>query len=220
MVSTPIGNLADISFRAVDTLKSVQLILCEDTRTFRTLASRFGIATPTRSYHDQNEKTVAPQIVEQLKGGSSVALVAEAGTPTISDPGYRLVSACKQQGVAVRTIPGACAGIAALSISGFETDKFYFEGFLPKRPGKLRAALRRAVERDCTTVIYESPHRILKTLGEVTTIAPSLELCVCRELTKIYEEVLHGSAGQIIESLTTRKAVRGEFVLLIRGSCG
>lgn len=216
IVATPIGNLRDMSPRAIATLQGVTRIYAEDTRSFRKLAQQFGIATEVRSYHEHNERTLGPMIASELAAGEAFALVSDAGTPAISDPGYRLIASCQELGVSVFTIPGPCACIAAISICGFETDRFYFEGFLPQKPGKKKTALQEAIERDCLTAFYESPHRILQTLETIAALDSEREVAVGRELTKMHEELLRGTAEHVRQQLIDRQSVRGEFVLLIR----
>lgn len=216
IVATPIGNLEDLSPRAVKILNSVGLILAEDTRSFRVLAGRFGIQTPCESYHEHNELQRMPAILALLKEGSDVALVSDAGTPTISDPGFKLVRACHEQEITVLSVPGPCALIAALSVSGFETDRFTFFGFLPQKQGRRDKALQDAVESDATAIFYESPHRILKTLKALVTIAPQREICVVREITKIYEEIIRGIPSDVYSRFVSRQAIKGEYVLLVR----
>jgi 16S rRNA (cytidine1402-2'-O)-methyltransferase len=215
VVATPIGNLEDLSARAVAVLQGADLVLAEDTRKFAVLAQRFAIHAPCRSYHDHNERTRSVEVLELLKDGRVVALTTEAGTPTISDPGYRLIHACHEQGLGVRTVPGPCAAIAALSISGFPTHSFCFQGFLPQKPGKKTAAIKEAVERNITTVFYESPYRILKTLDLIASLYPQLSVFIGRELTKVHEETLLGPAGEVAKTLRLRKSIKGEIVLIV-----
>jgi len=215
VVATPIGNLRDITFRAVETLKQVDLILCEDTRVFSKLADHYGISTRRQSFHDQNEDGLAKIFVEKLQAGASIALVSDAGTPLISDPGYPLVRLAKDNSIPVHVIPGPCAAIAALSISGFEPNSFYFAGFLPLKPGKKRKELERLLALEETVILYESPHKILNTLTLLNEIAPDREIAIARELTKIYEEVLKGTAKELLEGFNS-KAPRGEMVVMLR----
>jgi len=216
LVASPIGNLEDISFRAIETLKKVDLVLAEDTRKFSNLAQRFAIATPARSYHDHNERERTEEMIEKLKSAQNIALIPEAGTPTISDPGYRLVRRCRDEGIEIQAIPGACAAITALSISGFEPDQFHFAGFLPRKDGKRKESFSAAIERGITTIFYESPHRIIKSLKALQEISPDAEVFIGRELTKMHEESLFGSVAEVIETLEKRASVKGEIVLLVR----
>jgi len=215
VIATPLGNLGDIPPRAIETLPAVDLILAEDTRVFQKLATRFEIRTPVKSYHDHNERGLAPRIAEEIAGGKRVALVSDAGTPAISDPGYRIVLECRTRALPVEGVPGPCAAILALSISGFETDRFLFEGFLPMKPGKRGKRLRAILDAGITTVLYESTHRIHKLLKEIADIEPSRELFIARELTKLHEEHITGSASELAAKLADR-GLKGEIVLIVR----
>ena len=217
VVATPIGNLGDMSFRAVDTLRQVDCVLAEDTRSFRKLAQHFSIETECQSYHDHNERSRASQVLSELRLGKSFALVSEAGTPTISDPGYHLVKTCRENQIPVVAIPGACSAIAALSTTGFEIHAFLFLGFLPLKPGKRRQTLTEALSEGRTFVLLESPHRLERTLELLNELAPEREIAVCRELTKIHEESVIGTAAAVLADLSKRNALRGEIVLVIRG---
>ena len=214
VVSTPIGNLRDITLRAIDTLKAVDLILCEDSRVFAKLAQTYGIETKRVSLHEHNEKQSLNGHVEKLKAGAKFALVSDAGTPTISDPGFPLVRACRAEKVPVFTVPGPSAAISALSISGLEPDQFLFAGFLPVKPGKKKNTLVSLIALDQTLIFYESPHKIISTLELLKHISPSIRVCLFRELTKIYEEMLSGTPENVLKLLTPDK-VRGEFVLIL-----
>lgn len=214
VVSTPIGNLRDITLRAIDTLKEVELILCEDSRVFSKLALTYGIETPRKSLHEHNEKQSLSGYIERLKGGAKIALVSDAGTPVISDPGFPLIRACRAEQVSVFSVPGACAVTAALSISGLEPDQFTFAGFLPVKSGKKRTTLETLLALNQTTIFYESPHRIVATLELLKEIAPDTRVCLFRELTKIYEEMLAGTPEEVLKLLTPEKT-RGEMVLLL-----
>lgn len=217
IVATPIGNLGDMSPRAVDTLRAVDHIYAEDTRTFRKLANHFEIETPCSSFHDHNESAATPTVLKRLEAGENIALLSDAGTPTISDPGYRLVKACKESGIKVTTTPGPCAAIAALSISGFEAHRFTFEGFLSPKPGKRARSLQGMLESEGATILYESPHRVLKTLQAIADLAPTRDLFIARELTKLHEECVRGSATELLHHFQKAPAIRGEFVIVIRG---
>jgi 16S rRNA (cytidine1402-2'-O)-methyltransferase len=214
VVSTPIGNLRDITLRAIDTLKEVELILCEDSRVFSKLALTYGIETPRKSLHEHNEKQSLSGYIERLKEGAKIALVSDAGTPVISDPGFPLIRACRAEQVSVFSVPGACAVTAALSVSGLEPDQFTFAGFLPVKSGKKRTTLETLLALNQTTIFYESPHRIVATLELLKEIAPDTRVCLFRELTKIYEEMLAGTAEEVLKLLTPEKT-RGEMVLLL-----
>ncbi|WP_456342072.1 16S rRNA (cytidine(1402)-2'-O)-methyltransferase [Thermovibrio sp.] len=215
VVATPIGNLKDITLRALEVLKEVPVIACEDTRRALKLLSHYGISGKRLiPYHEHNEREAAEKILNLLKDGVSVALISDAGTPTISDPGYRLVKRAREEGVKVVPIPGASAVIAALSASGLPTDKFLFYGFLPRKEGKLRSALEEIISYPFTVVAYESPHRIERTLELLSQIAPDVELVIGRELTKLNEDFLFGSPHRLLEELREGGKLRGEFVLL------
>ena len=216
VVATPIGNLGDLAPRALDILRSVSFVLAEDTRVFSKLAASFGFSASCRSFHEHNEQRLVPEIVRALQTGQSAALTTDAGTPLISDPGYRLVNACRAAELPVSTVPGPCAAIAALSISGFETDRFVFSGFLPQRDGKRYRALQTILESGDTTVVYESPHRIAKTLAAIADIEPSRQIFLARELTKLHEETLSGTAAQLRQLVDSRAGLKGEIVLVIR----
>jgi 16S rRNA (cytidine1402-2'-O)-methyltransferase len=216
VVATPIGNLEDITFRAVRTLNEVDLIASEDTRHTKLLLDRYTIATPLTSYHKFNIRSKTTHLVHELLLGKNLALVSDAGTPGISDPGYELIAEAVRQGIKVESIPGASAVIAALSVSGLPTDRFIFEGFLPRKPGKKRKALAALKDEERTVIIYESPFRLLKTLAEVSAIFGERPVAVCREMTKRFEEIVRGSAGEVSEKLKDQK-VRGEIVLVISG---
>jgi 16S rRNA (cytidine1402-2'-O)-methyltransferase len=216
VVSTPIGNLGDMTPRAVEILRAVDLVLAEDTRSFGKLAKRFAISTPSQSFFEHNERMRLDSALERLKHGAALALVSEAGTPTINDPGFRLVKACRAVGIPVSPVPGACAAIAALSVSGFETDSFYFGGFLPTKDGKRRSVLESALAMGVTVIFYESPFRILKTLHALIEIGFRREVFIAREMTKIHEEFLTGTCAEITEILGCRQSIKGEIVLVLR----
>lgn len=218
VVATPIGNLGDMSQRAVEILRSAALVLAEDTRSFQVLASKFGIAADVQSCHEHNERGRIELAKELVAGGKIVALVSDAGTPLISDPGYRLVRSFREAGLPVSTVPGPCAAVAALTVSGFETDSFLFRGFVPVKDGRRRSFLAAALREPHTVILYESPHRVVKTAAALAEIDPAREVCIARELTKHFEEVRTGSAAEIHEWLAASSTVRGEFVVVIRRS--
>ena len=215
MVSTPLGNLEDITQRALRTLREVDAIACEDTRRTKLLLRSYGIRTPLLSCHDHNEKARASEICRRLLGGESFALVTDAGTPTISDPGYRVVRATVAAGIRVVPVPGPCAAVTALAASGLPTDAFLFRGFLPRRRGKRLAALQELRGTRATLVLFEAPHRILATLDDIQSTFPDSEVVVAREMTKLHEEFLRGTAAEIRRALAERSAVRGEMVVLV-----
>jgi 16S rRNA (cytidine1402-2'-O)-methyltransferase len=222
LVATPIGNLGDITLRALDVLKRADRIACEDTRQTQKLLNHFGIATPTVSLHEHNEHERAVELVERLRNGARVALVSDAGTPGISDPGSRLVTEAIAAGVAVIPIPGANAALSALVASGLPTDEFQFIGFLPEKAGARRTRLEAlfaaagAAETPRTLIFYEAPHRILLTLADVEAVwGPEQPVVAARELTKMHEEFLRGTVATVRRSLEARERIRGEFTVLI-----
>lgn len=216
IVATPIGNLADITHRAVTVLSQVDTIACEDTRVSQKLLTRYGIHTRLRTYHEHNAATMRDTILQWLHEGASVALISDAGTPLISDPGYKLVDAARAAGFAVVPIPGANAAITALCASGLPTDCFAFGGFLPSKAKALRDSLMRFDAFDGSLVFYESPKRIVATLEAIIAcFGTQREVVVARELTKQHEEFLRGTPGQVHEQLARRERVRGEIVLLL-----
>jgi 16S rRNA (cytidine1402-2'-O)-methyltransferase len=215
VVATPIGNLADMTFRAVETLKRVDVIACEDTRTTRKLMEHYGIGVPLVSYHEHNEQSRAKDLMERLAAGQSVAIVSDAGTPLISDPGYRIVAAAAEQGVPIVAIPGASAGIAALSVSGLAADHFRFCGFLPRKAGHRRRLFEDLLQDQSTLIFYESPHRILETLGDLAELDGDRRIVVARELTKMHEEILRGTPSEILRTLRSRESQKGEFTVLV-----
>jgi 16S rRNA (cytidine1402-2'-O)-methyltransferase len=217
VVATPIGNLEDITLRALRVLREADLIACEDTRHTRILLTRHAIATPTTSYHEHNERERAAELLDRLERGERIALVSDAGTPGVSDPGYRLVAGAVERGIPVVPVPGPSASIAALSASGLPTDAFMFVGFLPPRQGARRARLEDLRDVKATLVIYEAPHRIGATLADTLDVLGDREAVVGRELTKVHEEFIRGRLSTAIESLDPSRR-RGEFVVLIRGA--
>lgn len=214
IVATPIGNLEDITFRAVRILKEADLIAAEDTRHSRKLLSHFGISRPLTSYFDHNKELKGSYLLEKLAEGLSVALISDAGTPCISDPGYQLVRDAVAAGITVVPIPGPSAAITALSASGLPTDRFTFEGFLPSRQGKRRERLALLKDGEGVLIFYESPNRLLATLADMVEIFGDREAVVARELTKIHEEFVRGRLSQVAERYREGK-VRGEVVILV-----
>ncbi len=219
LVATPIGNLGDITLRALDVLRRVDRIACEDTRQTQKLLNHFHIATPTVSCHEHNERQRAAELVDALKTGGRIALVSDAGMPGISDPGGWLTAAAIAAGIAVIPIPGANAALSALVASGLPSEEFYFIGFLPEKAGARRTRLEELAAKNaagCTLVFYEAPHRILETLADLEAVwGPELRVVVARELTKIHEEFLRGTVAEARRELAGRDRVRGEFVLLV-----
>lgn len=219
IVATPIGNLEDISSRARRVLSEAQLVVAEDTRRTRLLLEHCGIRAPLRSLHEHNEEEIVPQLLDLLAEGKAVALVSDAGTPLISDPGYRLVRAAREQGLPVWAIPGPSAITAALSVAGLPTDRFVFEGFLPARAAARRKRLEELAGEHRTLVFFESSHRVQATLSDLARVFGTDRFAaVCRELTKQFETVLRGSLGELVQILEADTDQRkGEFVLLVEG---
>jgi len=216
LVGTPIGNLEDITLRALRVLKEVDVIACEDTRQTQKLLNHFAIATRTTSYHEHNEMTKSAELVKQMQEGASVALVTDAGMPGISDPGYRLITLAIRHGVPVVPVPGASAFLAALVASGLPTDSFRFSGFLPAKRGERRTVLEAVKDSPRTQVFYEAPHRIVESLSDIVDVmGAARHVVVAREVTKIHEEFLRGRAGEVLANLSSREAVKGEITLLI-----
>jgi 16S rRNA (cytidine1402-2'-O)-methyltransferase len=213
IVSTPIGNLGDITYRAVEVLKSVDLIACEDTRKTKILTNHYGITTHLTSYYEYNKVSKGDYLLKTLKEGKRVALVSDAGTPGISDPGFTLIKSVLAAGIKVVSVPGATALISALSISGFPTHNFFFEGFLPAKSGARKKRLAALKGLDVTVVIYESPHRLLKTLEDMNSILGSSKVAIVREITKKFEEALWATPLELIERFEASKP-RGEFVII------
>ena len=213
--ATPIGHLEDVSLRLLATLREVAVICAEDTRYTQRLLARHDIHTPLTSCHEHTSPDKIRALAARLAEGESLALVTDAGTPGVSDPGPRLVRAAVELDVPVTPIPGPCALAAALSISGLDAQRFSFLGFLPRKPGKHRKTLEEAAARNETLVIYESPYRVVATLEVLAAITPTRPVSVCRELTKKFEEVLRGTTSEAAAELAQRKEVRGEFVLVI-----
>jgi 16S rRNA (cytidine1402-2'-O)-methyltransferase len=214
IVATPIGNLEDMTFRAVRILKEVDLIAAEDTRHTRKLLTHFGISTPLTAYHDHNETLKTPYLIDKLKSGLSLAIVTDAGTPCIADPGYRIVRAAAEEGIAVVPVPGASATMAALSASGLPTDEFSFAGFLPAKSGKRRERLEELKSEQRLLVFYEAPHRLAATLTDMADIFGLREAIVARELTKIYEEFSRATLHELANRFSDAPA-RGEVVILV-----
>ena len=215
LVATPIGNLEDITLRAIRVLREADLIACEDTRQTGKLLAHLGIAKPMVSYHEHNEAARTAELIAKLESDATVALVSDAGTPLVSDPGYRLVTAAIGAGIVVVPIPGASAVLGALSAAGLPTDAFRFGGFLPPKSGQRKKALEALRGEDCTMVFYEAPHRILDTLSDVQAVCGDRPVVVARELTKMHEEFLRGTADEVRAQLATRASVKGEITLLI-----
>jgi 16S rRNA (cytidine1402-2'-O)-methyltransferase len=215
LVATPIGNLEDITYRAIKVLTSVDLIAAEDTRKTKVLLDHYSISRPMVSYFSYNERQRTPQLVEKLQQGQSIALVSDAGTPGISDPAFHIVQSCLAAGIAVVPIPGPSAFVSALIISGLPTDRFVFEGFLPVKKGR-KTKLEILKSESRTIILYESPHRILKTLSEIQSAFGDRNVVVARELTKKFEEIVRGPVSSVLPELS-KKPTRGEYVVVIEG---
>jgi 16S rRNA (cytidine1402-2'-O)-methyltransferase len=216
LVATPIGNLEDITQRALRTLGDVQAVAAEDTRRTRRLLDHYGVSVPVLSLFEHNERRKVPELVERLRAGESLAVVTDAGSPGVADPGYRLVRAAIEAGMEVRSVPGPSAVIAALQVSGLPTDAFTFAGFLPVKPGARRRTLEVLARRRETIVVFEAPHRIEATLEDLEAIWKERPIALARELTKAFEEAIRGSAREVKERLTKEKR-RGEMVLVLSG---
>jgi len=220
-VATPIGNLEDISLRALRVLREADLIACEDTRHTARLLRHYGIATPRESHHEHNEASHTRRLVDLLREGKNIALVSDAGTPLLSDPGYSLVRACRQEGFTVVPIPGPSAAVTALSASGLPTESFFFAGFLPPKKGLRRKKLQELAGVPATLILYEAPHRLLAALEDLCEVLGARQACLARELTKVHEEWLRGTLPEILAALRARPRILGEITLLIdRGTPG
>ncbi len=215
LVPTPIGNLGDMTFRAVEILKSVDLILAEDTRTSGVLLKHYQIATPTQSFHAHNEHKKVSEIISMLREGKSIAQISDAGTPGISDPGFLIVREALENNIEVESLPGATAFVPALIKSGFPCDRFVFEGFLPHKKGR-QSRIEALRDEHRTIIFYESPHRILKTLTQLHEMFGDRNVSVSRELTKKFEETLTGPIAEVIDQLQ-QKSPKGEFVIILEG---
>lgn len=215
LVATPIGNLGDITLRALATLRQAELILCEDTRHSGRLLKAFGIARPLLSYHEFNAAARQEAILERLRSGERIALISDAGTPLMADPGQELVTACRAAGLPVWPVPGPCAAVAALSAAGLPALPFAFLGFLPPKGGARREMLTGVLHLPMTLVFYETPHRILDALADVAAVFGDRPVALARELTKLHEETLSGTAAEVAATLAARDRLRGEMVLLI-----
>jgi 16S rRNA (cytidine1402-2'-O)-methyltransferase len=216
LVATPIGNLEDITYRAVKVLTSVDLIAAEDTRKTKILLDHYNISKPMISYYSYNEQVRAPQLIEKLLSGQSIALVSDAGTPGISDPAFHVVQQALENGISIIPIPGPTAFITALIASGLPTDRFVFEGFLPIKKGR-KTKFESLKSESRTIIMYESPHRIIKTLTDIQTYLDSRNVVVARELTKKFEEIVRGSVQTVLTEVS-KKSPRGEYVIIIEGA--
>jgi 16S rRNA (cytidine1402-2'-O)-methyltransferase len=213
-VATPLGNLQDITLRALQVLQKADIIAAEDTRRTRALLSAHGLEGRLVSYHEHNERTRAPELLGEMRQGRKVALVTDAGSPLISDPGYHLVQGAVQSGVPLRVIPGPSAPIAALLAAGFTSDRFVFHGFIPRTSGRRERLLREVSEDARTQVLFETPHRIKRTLEVMVQVLGDRDVALCRELTKLHEEVLRGTSREILETISQRPR-KGEMILVV-----
>lgn len=214
VVATPIGNLGDATPRSIEVLRSVDAIAAEDTRRTRKLLTHFGITTRLLSHHDHNEERVSREVVERIEEGKDIALVSDAGTPLVADPGYRLVSACAERGLEVVAVPGPSAVVAALSIAGLPPQPFYFAGYLPRKSGQRRSRLASLAGLPCTVIYYESPHRIAAALKDMHEVLGDRKAVVARELTKVHEEVLRGTLGEL-SAVADARHLKGEIVVVV-----
>ena len=215
IVSTPIGNLEDITLRAIRVLKEADHILCEDTRVSKKLLDHYEIETPTISYRDQNHQRLLPEILSLLAGGSDLALISDAGTPAISDPGFKLIKQLIEEGIDVEVVPGPSSVISALVISGFPTDKFTFLGFLPKSSGKQEKMLQNYLDMDASIIIFESPFRVVKLLESLEKNYTDRYVAVINDQTNMYEQVWRGLPGDLLELLSEIPKLKGEFIVVI-----
>ncbi len=218
LVPTPIGNLADMTYRAVDTLKSVDLIACEDTRTSGVLLNHYGINTPTTSFHAHNEHDKTRHLVKRMRAGHDIALISDAGTPGISDPGFYLTRACHERSIPVSALPGATAFVPALTASGLPSDRFVFEGFLPRKKGR-QTRLKELSTEPRTLVFYESPYRLIRTLRDLSNaLSPGRLAAVAREISKMHEELRRGTLDELRKYFAGQSKVRGECVIVVDGA--
>lgn len=215
VVATPIGNLGDMTIRALATLAAAETVLCEDTRTSGKLMERFSLKTRLAPYHEHNAQKVRPQILERLQQGATIALISDAGMPLVSDPGYRLVKEAVEMSIPVTACPGPSAVLTGLALSGLPTDRFLFAGFVPQKQGERKKLFAEFAKLRATLIFFESPHRIIETLHDLVTALPGRQVAVTRELTKLHEEVLRGEAADIAMQLEARPSVKGEITLLV-----
>ena len=218
LIASPIGNLGDVTLRAIGVLKRVTIVAAEDTRRSSILLKHYEISKPLISFHEHNEARRTSELMEKLRGGDSVALLTDAGMPSISDPGYRLVRASVESAIRIEVIPGPSAVLTALAGSGLPTDRFYFGGFLPIKSGQRQRELHAALAREFTSIYFESPHRIVRSLEVISNIDPGRPVCVARELTKQFEEYQRGEAASVLAHYAARPP-KGEITLIIKGLC-
>ncbi len=217
IVATPLGNLEDMTFRAVNILKDVDLIAAEDTRHSKKLMAHFNITTALISCHEHNESQKAPQLIQKIKQGKNIALISDAGTPCISDPGYTLVREAAKENIQVIPVPGCSAAIAGLSVSGLPTDLFHFMGFLPKKTQKQKLAIQNVSKLNATLILYESPKRIKKLIENLIPLIDDRQACLAREMSKLHEEYIRGSLSHILSILENKTSIKGECSLFIQG---
>jgi len=215
LVATPIGNLGDVTLRALSALAAADVVLCEDTRVSSRLLERYGIKAVMKPYHEHNAEAVRPAIIAALKDGGAYVLISDAGVPLVSDPGYRLVRACVEEGLKVHSLPGASSTLTALTLSGLPSDAFTFIGFLPQKEKARLDHLAKFAAVPSTLIAFESPHRVVDALVDIQSVFPNRIMALCRELTKLHEEVLRGTAAEIRSILKSRESVKGEIVLVI-----
>jgi 16S rRNA (cytidine1402-2'-O)-methyltransferase len=215
LVATPIGNLADITLRALATLAAADLVYCEDTRMSRRLLERYAIKVPVKAYHEHNAQKLRPVILDQLKDGARLALISDAGMPLISDPGYKLVREAIEEGLAVHAVPGPSAPLMALVLSGLPTDRFTFAGFLPNRAGARRTVLASLAGHDATLIFFETAPRVAAALADIAEVLGDPPVALARELTKFHEEVLRGTASEVAAAIAARGGVKGEITLVV-----
>jgi 16S rRNA (cytidine1402-2'-O)-methyltransferase len=215
LVATPIGNLKDISFRALSTLAAADAVVAEDTRVTKTLLAHYGISTPLVAYHEHNAPVIRPHLLARLEAGAKLALVSDAGTPLVSDPGFKLVQEALEKGIKITSVPGPSAVLAALVVAGLPTDRFFFEGFLPHKSGPRRARLAQLAHIPGTLVFFESPRRLADTLADALAVLGPREAAIARELTKVYESVRRGTLDELSSALAQEETPKGEIVLLI-----
>jgi 16S rRNA (cytidine1402-2'-O)-methyltransferase len=215
LVATPIGNLGDVTIRALATLAAADLVWCEDTRMSRRLLERYAIKVPVKAYHEHNAQKLRPVILDQLKAGARLALISDAGMPLISDPGYKLVRECLEEGLAVHVVPGPSAPLMALVLSGLPTDRFTFAGFLPNRSGARRTMLAGLAGHGASLIFFETAPRIAATLADIADVLGDPPVALARELTKFHEEVLRGTASEVAAAIAERGGVKGEITLVV-----
>lgn len=215
LVATPIGNLKDISFRALSTLAAADAVIAEDTRVTKTLLAHYGISTPLVAYHEHNARVIRPHLIARLEAGAALALVSDAGTPLVSDPGFKLVAEALERGVKVTSVPGPSAVLAALVVAGLPTDRFFFEGFLPHKSGARRARLAELARIPGTLVFFESPRRLAEALADCVAVLGPRDAAIARELTKLYETVRRGRLDELAAALAAEEPPRGEIVVLV-----